>query len=390
MPRAPPQGETEGITFTEEQRRRLGHWAPEQLAHLRSILGPSPLATVAITLASTGLAPSTVGGYSDNWAAFVRFCTSHNLCPLPASEATCILYVAHLAEKGTVQPGSLQPYLSAVNRVHVDTGFVGPAAGSLLDSVRKGWEQRRADEPANLKPERRPLPAPIALQALQATTPLLAAFHSGEHMDASLFRALLYVGFGFQLMARADTDAHLAIQDLVLIPQRHGAVWRIVLRHEKGRRRNAVRRTLDLPRSGIPAELSLALDSWTFIRLRAWAAAGVPPPRPDSARSFWRLPGDALSRSSSDLCNGWLSTTLAHLGVSAPPGFVYNSHSLRSGAASAAAALGVQLKVIMYWGGWKSPNVVLKQYIDPTVTATLAGQAFFGWLAPPRLLGHLI
>ena len=327
-----------------------------------------------------------MSGYNNNWRQFERFCSTENLSALPATEETCTLYIASLAQRGTVEPESVQPYLSVINRVHIDCGHPPPARGALLDAVRLGWAQRRADDPARLKDQRRPLPAAVALAALSSTTPLLVAFRTPggglSASDTTLFRALLYTGFGFQLMARADTDASLAADDLVPIAQPGGNVWRLRLRAEKGKRGLSERRTLDLPRTRIVAQLDAALAAWAVIRAAAWARAHRVPPRSTVPGSFWLLPEDPVSLSSSARCSAWLTQTLAHLRVSAPGGFQYSSHSLRSGAASAGRAINVRIEVIGFWGGWASPDTIFKYYIDPSVPADSACVAFFGWLLP--------
>jgi hypothetical protein len=54
-----------------------------------------------------------------------------------------------------------------------------------------------------------------------------------------------------------------------------------------------------------------------------------------------------------------------------PPQFKWTSHSLRKGAASAAACIGEPLTKIRYMGGWlKSSDVVNGKYIDPTMGET--------------------
>eukprot|EP00873_Tetraselmis_striata_P036552 jgi/Tetstr1/456816/TSEL_043490.t1 len=49
-----------------------------------------------------------------------------------------------------------------------------------------------------------------------------------------------------------------------------------------------------------------------------------------------------------------------------PPGFVWTSHSLRKGAATAAYAIGVVLQKIKHFGGWAQLSSVVLDYINPT------------------------
>ena len=77
----------------------------------------------------------------------------------------------------------------------------------------------------------------------------------------------------------------------------------------------------------------------------------------------------------------WLATALGEEGVSAPPGFAYLGHSLRSGGSSAAEAIGVPRFRGNWLGGWAQTGKVREQlYIDPSVLPTPAAHALFGWL----------
>jgi hypothetical protein len=54
-------------------------------------------------------------------------------------------------------------------------------------------------------------------------------------------------------------------------------------------------------------------------------------------------------------------------------------HSLREGAASAAACIGAPLTKIRYIGGWsRTSEVVTGKYIDPTMSEPPAAWLFFG------------
>ena len=77
----------------------------------------------------------------------------------------------------------------------------------------------------------------------------------------------------------------------------------------------------------------------------------------------------------------WVAKTLRKYGVTAPPGFAYLGHSLRAGASSAAEAIKVPRARGDWLGGWApGTSTREKHYIDPTVGATPAAYALFGWL----------
>ena len=344
-------------------------------AYLTAFLGGArgPEAAAVILLAQQRLAPSTSSSYRTKWRLFEQFCTDHELLALPASSATVVQWVASLFLSGKVQPQSLQPYLSAVNDAHRAGGFDLPAHGDVLAAVRRGWAQRRASlQPEQLRLQRQPFPARHALAALRDITRRAAS--AVGVMPPTLWRALFFTAFGFQLMARADSDANLRVGDVIISVD----ALDIVLLHEKTRRHHLQRRVLHLEAADVPL-LLLAARLWTDLRSRLFAAARLPPPPPTAP--YWLLPGERKT-SAAALCSSWLAAACGYLGVQPPPGGAWSSHSLRSGAASACHAVGVSLPSIRYWGGWAATSSVVNDYIDPTVRADEAAYVFFGWLLP--------
>eukprot|EP00854_Cymbomonas_tetramitiformis_P009885 gene9885-biopygen10105 len=89
--------------------------------------GQSSHTELAVQMQSAALDSKTVGNYRPKAKAFIDFCDSEGCQWLPATEATVLLYIAHLLAKGTVRAASMQPYLSAINNYHEDMGFPGPA-----------------------------------------------------------------------------------------------------------------------------------------------------------------------------------------------------------------------------------------------------------------------
>ena len=351
------------------------------MQRLHAVMRPTPAsstdAATAARLSATGLASSTSRKYGSLWQQFATYCQGVGLAHSPATTGTVLLYLGHLHDRGTVQPQSLQTYLSAINRYHADVLGIspGPAVGVDVTNLRHGWEQERADATAS-EPldERSPLPASVAYDALRA-----AVFMPPLVTPANMvrYRSLLFTGLGFALMARADTDANMSATD-VWLTETHVHVR---LLHEKGKRRNLRRRVLELPRSIADGFLYLAVDRWSrgLARLRllprfaAWAAS----------KSFWRTPYEPpFSASASALCSAWLASAVSYLGAQPPPGQKWSSHSLRKGSATAARAAGVALEKICYVGGWTVTSNVVQLYICVTVQNSAAGVSFFAWLLP--------
>eukprot|EP00854_Cymbomonas_tetramitiformis_P005296 gene5296-biopygen5289 len=94
-----------------------------------------------------------------------------------AAEAMIRLYTAHLMAKGTVTAANLQPYLSAIDNCHEDTGKDGPAKGRNVPTDARAERARR----------RGPDPDVAAGQTHGG------GLHPVGRADAELFRACTYV-----------------------------------------------------------------------------------------------------------------------------------------------------------------------------------------------------
>eukprot|EP01048_Picozoa_sp_COSAG05_P025224 COSAG05_NODE_6317_length_981_cov_2.278912_1_plen_119_part_01 len=93
-----------------------------------------------------------------------------------------------------------------------------------------------------------------------------------------------------------------------------------------------------------------------------------------SYSQLWRLPRDGKLLKGVDF-DAMLRRCCARYGFAPPPKFVYSSHSSRSGAQSAAAAIGVTITTIRRCGGYsKDSRVPEQKYIDPTCPPTPAGR----------------
>jgi len=77
----------------------------------------------------------------------------------------------------------------------------------------------------------------------------------------------------------------------------------------------------------------------------------------------------------------WVAQALRHCGISAPKGFAYLGHSIRSGASSAAEAIKVPRIRGDWLGGWApGTSTRAKHYIDPTLGPSTEAFALLGWL----------
>ena len=95
---------------------------------------------------------------------------------------------------------------------------------------------------------------------------------------------------------------------------------------------------------------------------------------------LWQLPWE--SRWGPKSLVTVLRRGLQELDVAPPPGFAWTLKCIRSGAASAAAAIDISLSKIRRQGDWSASSMVPeRKYIDAMVVSTDAARRFFGWLS---------
>jgi hypothetical protein len=355
------------------QQRANATWACSMAEMLARRIGPSPQREAIVGTLARALAPTTSGNYCSHLARFVAFCEAQpdRPSPLPATTDTVLRWLAgDVCARGAVQAGSLQPYLSAINRVHRDLGLDEPALGHLVQSYRSGLAHQQTD--AGRPAERVYLPAAVLDRVM--TWAIDADVRAGA-VPLETFRAVVATVFTFCFFARGATGAQLLEEHVRCGPQ--GELL-ITLAHEKGKARRARARLITIPAGSVPG-LDGLLAKWRALR-------GVVRP----GDSFYALPsevrrGGAHVRFASAQIDGWLQLVLARFGVSPPAGELWSGHSLRKGAASAAAAIGVSIDRICWCGGWSVHSNVVRDYIDPTCPADSAAYRFFGWLLPAAM-----
>ena len=327
-------------------------------------------AATALQLAESALERSTYKQYGRLFEAFVDYCASEHLEPLPADPFTVFSYIGHLAEEGRWQESSLQPILSAINRAHRDHGLEPPAAHNhFISAARAGMA--RAQVAVGTSDSRVPLPADVAIGVLELAEASPCAPLPELRESFSVMLAYLFAG-------RQDSAVALRSPDFG-IDQAGRFFWLRLT--EKGKRRLRVRRVVRLPldqrpvhghESALPRVAALAAR-YLASRVAACAEAGAAVPE-----FLLQLPGEA--RPTTPAMSRWLAAALARTGAEAPQGFAYLGHSLRAGAVSAMAAIGVPRHLYVWLGGWSpSSRTVDKHYIDPTVLPSPAAFELFGW-----------
>lgn len=341
-------------------RPAASSWAEALADHWRERLGDVAEADEIIGLLSSSLAPGTAESYGRHFARFIRWCAVQPDAPspLPASTATVVRWLAaDVVKEDRVAARSLQPYLSALNRVHRDLELPEPALGHLVQQVRRAVALRQA---ASRTARRVYLPPEAVGKMLTALTASCQ-----PPSPPGLLRAVTAVVLTFCLFARGGTGAALRARDV----RRGVAGITVTLDQEKGKRVEGTARSITFPPGSIPG-LDELLARWE--RVRGSASGG---------RSYFSFPHERASWPASQI-DAWLQACLAHFGFEPPAGEVWSGHSLRKGAASGANALDVSLQRICYVGGWSIKSRAVHDYIDHTCPLTPACRRFFGWLKP--------
>lgn len=370
-------GVTQGappVSVTRTRATRVA-WASAMANALASRLSPSPQRDEIVRVMGKALAPATADSYGGHLSRFVAFCAAQpdRPSPLPATTDTVLRWLAgEVCAHGKVKAGSLQPYLSAINRIHSDMGFDTPAVGHLVESYKSGLAHDQTEQ--GRPSERVYLPPPVVEQILEWAL-RVELQQSGKQLQLE-FRAAVAVVFTYCFFARGATGAALLSKHVRRGP--HGELL-ITLDHEKGRAKRARSRLLTVPAASI-AGLDELLAKWEAFRGEVRVTD-----------SYYALPFEVLharTRSvtyASTQIDTWLQLVLKRFGVAAPPGEIWSGHSLRKGAASGAAAILVGLERVCHMGGWSVHSSVVKDYIDVTCPPTSACYRFFGWLLPPAM-----
>ena len=261
---------------------------------------------------------------------------------------------------------SLQPYLSALNRVHEDLGFAKPAVGHLISEYKRGRGHEYAA--AGL---RRPRRVYLPATAVDAALEWALAFEFGPTStwaDFDMFRAACAVVFSFVFAYRGAS--HAGVRQSDVRPSAAGLT--LSLEREKGKAARKWARSITLP-PGAVAGLDELLEKWERVRGEA------SPSRPYFSYDFEDVPAAGWPASRLD---DWLQLVLGRLDLQPPEGETWTGHSLRKGAASGMAAAGVAIHRICFVGGWSTNSGVVHDYIYPTCPDSAAGRRFFGWLLP--------
>lgn len=357
-PLGPPS--TRQVPWADAIRQRWAH------------LYTSPTGAQVVANLTAGLAPTTSTNYSSYLNMFLRFCAQSGVEAFPATIDTVLLYIGWLTERGTLAEENMQPYLSCINTWHEQLGVEGPAKGPVVQQARRGMAHRQSLAEGYHRDQRVPLPARV-VKAVETKAVLDLDCLSDQRL-----RDVTLVLLSFVWFCRSDTGHAAHVEDVGLTVDH----LYIRERQAKGRRHQRERRVLRIPVSAVPGVVAVFR---AFMTRRATWAPNLPASR---RHMLWLLPSDGRWLASS--VGDCLQRVLQWVGESPPPSFVWTSHSLRSGPATAANAINVVKTKICYIGGWSQLSQAVHAYIDETEQPTPEAYYYFGWLLNADLASSAI
>ncbi len=303
------------------------------------------------------LAASTKKTYSSAKRRYLKFCACYNIVPIPINEHSMCRYVAFLAEEG-VSPGSIHCYLSAVRHLHIEGGWGDPAISQMpkLELVIRGVKRARGKS-GQPKP-RLPI-TPDLLKKLRGAW----LERSASPDDCMLWAAASLCFFGFFRAGEItipsdsafDSTRHLSFADVSVDNLTTPSMLKIHLKCSK----------TDPFGKGVDVIVGKTSNNLCPIRavLDYLMARG-----PGAGPLFCFQNGKPLTRVR---FVDQVRDALSKVGIDCRP---YSGHSFRSGAATAAARIGVQDSTIKMLGRWRSDAFQLYIKMPRHHLAAVAGK----------------
>ena len=280
------------------------------------------------------LAPSTRRTYSSGVRRYMEFCHNHRQAPFPPREPTIACYLTEVAKSITWK--SARVYLSALRMFFIEHGYSNPFHKfTILKLIQRGIQRTQGQR--SVRPRQ-----PISAAILRKIRKALQKSDIPPPDSTMLWAAFTMAYFGFLRASEQTTpknfyaELHLSGQDVKV--RTHHATITI-----KGSK-------TDQLRQGHKVRLSATGASICPVRaLQAYQ--GTPQFHRSRRRpSFRHASGIPLTRQA-------MSTHLRSLLKAAGlPAVLYNTHSFRIGAATAAAKAGIPAWSIKRLGRWKSSS----------------------------------
>ncbi len=284
------------------------------------------------------LAPSTTRSYESAKKRYLAFCTSASMAPLPVTEPGLMGFVVSLAADGLTS-SSIKCYLSAVRHLQLSFGMGDPKVGDMatLQLVLRGVKSAYAKK--GLLPRPRLPITPSILLGLRRVWERDAH----DYKSIMLWAACTTCFFGFlrsgELTAPSahdfDPGYHLLLEDVALDSHTHPKLARIRIKASKT---DPFRKGLDIFLGSTDNRLCPVAALAAYLAIRGHAPGPL----------FRFASGSFLTRVA---FVREVRKALAEAGFNSAH---FAGHSFRKGAASTAAAVGMEDSIIKILGRWES------------------------------------
>ena len=183
-----------------------------------------------------GLATSTRNTYSAAQERFINFCTAAKFHPVPATEATLVLFATHLATRN-ISHSTIKVYLSAVRHLHVSAGLHDHFSLQLtprLQQVLRGIKKRQAlTHPPRIR-------LPITLQIMCQIKEVLSQ-EPQSYNNIMLWAACCIAFFGFLRVGEFtvpgpddyDKSSHLSLADISVDSRTNPSLLKVTIKQSK-------------------------------------------------------------------------------------------------------------------------------------------------------------
>ena len=269
----------------------------------------------------------------------MTFCKKGSLVPLPLEENQLCLFVAYLADEGLCH-SSIKGYLSAIRRLQIVGGLGDPFVASwpVLECTLKGVKLQQAKRRVSRPKCRLPVTPSILrhLRSFWENDP-----HNSDFI--MLWAACCTCFFGFlrsgeitvSSLKDYDPDGHLSEGDVTVDRSVDPQVVRV---HIKASKTDPFRKGVFVYLGKTGVDLCPVAAVSAYLAVRGWQKGPF----------FCFVSGVPLSR----------DALIRHVRVALRPSGVdvslYSGHSFRIGAATTAAAVGMEDSLIKTLGRWES------------------------------------
>jgi hypothetical protein len=306
----------------------------------------------AEVLLRAGIAQSTEKTYSTAQRGYLLFCQRLNLTPLPATEDTLILFATELAQARAYS--TIKTYLAGVRHLHVIHGLGNPLEGKLkLGLVLKGINR--------VKPRQNYTRLPVTPLILSA---IKSALEMRPGLDSTMLWAACCMGFfGFMRSGEFtipasnayDSNRHLSVSDIAVDSHTNPTMLSVRLRVSK----------TDPFGAGVTIYLGRTSGQICPVAAVLQYLAARPPV---DGPLFITEQGAPLTKA---IFITRVREALSRAGIDSSS---YKGHSFRIGAATTAAACGMNEGLIKTLGRWASSAYQTYIRIPPADLANISAR----------------